>query len=60
MSFKFLKLSTSSFRVLNPPPTQFHNGIDFSHGIDSVESMPKILRSLKFGSWLQSQNPPRQ
>jgi hypothetical protein len=26
---------------------QFHNGMDFSHGIDSVESMPGILKSPK-------------
>jgi hypothetical protein len=26
---------------------QFHNGIDFSQGIDTVESMPGVLKSLE-------------
>jgi hypothetical protein len=26
---------------------QFHNRIDFSQGIDSVESMPGVLKSLE-------------
>jgi hypothetical protein len=26
---------------------QFHNGIDFSQGVDSVESMPRALQRLK-------------
>jgi hypothetical protein len=27
---------------------QFHNGIDFSQGIDSTESMPGVLKSFEF------------
>ncbi len=40
---------------LPPPENQFHGGIDTSQGIDSVESMPGVLNSLKIRDpWIQA------
>jgi hypothetical protein len=53
MSLKMLMFKAGIDLILGPPPpeNQFHDGIDFSHGIDSMESIPVVLESLKI--WAQ-------
>ncbi len=41
-----LKSSIPSHEI-HASKNQFHNGIDFSQEIDSLESMPGVLKSLK-------------
>ncbi len=45
MTTTILKSSILSHGI-NVSKNQFHNGIYFSHGIDSVESKPGVLKSL--------------
>jgi hypothetical protein len=46
MTMTILKSSISS-NGIDASKNQFHNGIGFTQWIDSVESMPGILKSLK-------------
>ncbi len=52
MTTTILKSSIPS-NWINVTRNQFHNGIDFSQVIDSVESMPGVLKSWKFGLCLR-------
>ncbi len=57
MTTTFLKSSIPS-HGMDVFKNQFHNRIDFSQGIDSIESMPWILKRLKIRALRGRHNTP--
>jgi hypothetical protein len=55
MMTKILKSSIPSYGI-DVPKDQFHEGIVFSQGIDSVESMHRVLKGLKIRAQCSSGN----
>jgi hypothetical protein len=47
MTMTILSFSIIPSHGVDASKNQIHNGIDFSQGIDSVVSMPGVLKSLK-------------